>query len=139
MGDSVSDQDAHQHYDQIASNVPCEQLGAAIGPAMSNLDPSDVQRRVANFAAQTNTAQRGNLFQTMLGGVLSQLSIDPSVQNNPQNASPEELGKVAAHTQTNSRGAFHKAMEFYSEHPALVKALSTAVIGGVARHLSQPS
>lgn len=146
MGDNVSEQDAHQHYDQIANNVPREQLGSAIGPAMSRLDPSDVQQRVANSAAQMNPQQRGSLLQTLLGGaggnlggVLSQLGIDPSVQNNPQNASPEDLGKAAAHAQTNSPDVFHKAMGFYSEHPTLVKALGTAVIAGIARHLAQPS
>lgn len=146
MGDNVSEQDAHQHYDQIASTVPREQLGAAIGPAMSNLDSGDVQQRITNSAAQMNPEQRGNLLQTLLGGmggnlggVLSQLGIDPSVQNNPQSASPEDVGKVAAHAQTNSPDVFHKGMEFYSAHPTLVKALGTAVIAGIARHLSRPS
>lgn len=149
MGNNVSEQDAHQHYDQIASNVPREQLGAAIGPAMSNLDSSDVQQRIANSAAQMNSSQRGNMLQMLLGGLggaggnigglLSQLGVDPSVQNNPQNASPDDVGKVAAHAQSNSPDVFHKAMEFYSDHPTLVKALGTAVIAGVARHLSQPS
>lgn len=146
MGDNVSEQDAHQHYDHIASNVPREQLGAAIGPAMSNLGSGDVQQRVANSAAQMNPEQRGNLLQMLLGGaggnlggVLSQLGIDPSVQNNPQSASPEDVGKVAAHAQSNSPDVFHKAMGFYSAHPTLVKALGTAVIAGIARHLSKPS
>ena len=148
MGDNVSEQDAHQHYDQIASNVPREQLGAAIGPAMSNLDSGDVQQRIANSASQMNSNQRGSLLGMLLGGLgggggnigglLSQLGVDPSVQNNPQNASPEDLGKVAAHAQSNSPDVFHKAMGFYADHPTLVKALGTAVIAGVARHLSQP-
>lgn len=147
MGGNLSDQEAHQHYDQIANNVPREQLGAAIGPAMSNLDSNDVQQRVTNSAAQMNPDQRGSLIQTLLGGLggsggnigglLSQLGIDPSVQNNPQNASPDDVGKLAAHAQSNSPDVFHKAMAFYSAHPTLVKALGTAVIAGIARHLSQ--
>lgn len=147
MGGNLSDQETHQHYDQIANQVPRDQLGAAIGPAMSNMESGDVQQRVANSAAQMNPQQRGNLLQTLLGGLggsggnlggmLSQLGIDPSVQNNPQNASPEDLGRVAAHAQTNSPDVFHKAMEFYSAHPTLVKALGTAVIAGIARNLSK--
>ncbi len=161
-GGNLSDQEAHQHYDQIANTVPREQLGAAIGPAMSNMEPSDVQQRVANSATQMNADQRGSLVQSLLsglggsggglgglgalaggagglGGLLSQLGIDPSVQNNPQNATPEDVGKLAAHAQSNSPDVFHQAMGFYSAHPTLVKALGTAVIAGVARHLSQPS
>ena len=139
-GGNLSDQEAHQHYDQIANTVPREQLGAAIGPAMSTMDPSDVQQRVTNSAAQMNADQRGSLVQSLLGGLggsggglsglgglgalaggmggigglLSQLGIDPSVQNNPQNASPEDVGKLAAHAQSNSPDVFHQAMSFYS-------------------------
>ncbi len=147
MGGNLSDADAHQHYDQIANNVPREQLGAAIGPALSSLGTGEVQQRVADSAAQMNPEQRGSLLQTLLGGlagsggnlggVLSQLGVDPSVQNNPQNASPEDVGKVAAHAQSNSPDVFHKAMEFYSAHPTLVKALGTAVIAGIARHVAK--
>ena len=149
-GGNLSDQEAGQHYDQIANTVPRQQLGAAIGPAMSNLDPSDVQQRVSNSASQMNADQRGSLVQSLLGGLggagagglgglLSQLGIDPSVQNNPQNASPDDVGKLAAHAQSNSPDVFHQAMGFYSAHPTLVKALGAAVIAGIARHVSQPS
>lgn len=147
MGDNVSDHDAHQHYDQISNQVPRDQLGAAIGPALSSLGSGDVQQKVANSASQMNPEQRGNLLGTLLdglgggnlGGLLSQLGVDPSVQNNPQSASPEDVGKVAAHAQSNSPDVFHKAMEFYSAHPTLVKAMGTAVIASIARRLSQPS
>ena len=146
MGGNLSEQQAHDHYDQIASTVPQNQLGAAIGPALASLGAGELQQRISNSATQMDPQQRGNLMQTLLGGLgnagnvgglLSQLGISPSVQNNPQSATPDEVGKLAAHTQANNPDLFHEAMSFYSAHPTLVKALGTAAIAGIARHLAQ--
>ncbi len=146
MGGNLSDQQAGAHYDQIANSVPQSQLGAAIGPALASLGGGQVQQSVTNSAAQMNPEQRGNLMQTLmgglggagaLGGLLSQLGISPSVQNDPQSASADDVGKLAAHTQANNPDVFHQAMSFYSAHPTLVKALGAAAIAGIARHISQ--
>ena len=56
MGGNLSDQQAGQHYDQIASSVPQNQLGAAIGPALASLGGSQVQQSVTNSAAQMDSA-----------------------------------------------------------------------------------
>ena len=146
MGGNLSDQQAGEHYDQIHQSVPQDQLGAAIGPALASLGGSQVQQSVTNSAAQMDPQQRGNLMQTLLGGlggagnlggILSQLGISPSVQNDPQSASPDDLGKLAAHTQANNPDVFHQAMSFYSAHPTLVKAFGAAAIAGIARHLAK--
>lgn len=145
-GGNLNDQQAGEHYDQIASQVPQSQLGSIIGPALAGLGGSQVQQSVSNSANQMNPQQRGNMMQTLLGGlggagnmggILSQLGISPSVQNDPQSASPEDVGKLAAHAQQNNPDVFHQAMSFYSEHPTLVKALGAAAITGIAHHLSQ--
>ena len=144
-GGNLNDQQAGEHYDQIASQVPRSQLGAAIGPALASLGGSQVQQSVSNSASQMDSQQRGNLVQTLLGGlggaagaggILSQLGVNPSVQNDPQSASPDEVGRLAAHAQSNNPDVFHRAMSFYSEHPTLVKALGAAAIAGIARHVS---
>ena len=146
MGGNLSEQQTQDHYDQIANSVPQNQLGAAIGPALASLGSGEIQQRVSNSAAQMDSQQRGNMVQTLLGGLgnagnlgglLSQLGISPSVQNDPQTATPDDLGKLAAHAQTNNPGVFHEAMSFYSAHPTLVKALGTAAIAGIARHLAK--
>ncbi len=146
-GGNLNEQETHQHFDQVAGSVPQNQLGAAIGPALANLDPSEVQQKVADSASQMNSQQRGNMIQTLLGGLggsagnlgglLSQLGISPSVQNDPQSATPDDLGKLAAHAQSNAPDVFHQAMSFYSAHPTLVKAFGTVVLAGIARHLTK--
>ena len=146
MGGNLSEQQAGEHYDQIHGTVPQNQLGAVIGPALASLGGSQVQQSVTNSAAQMDSQQRGNMMQTLLGGlggtgnlggILSQLGISPSVQHDPQSASPDDLGKLAAHAQENNPDVFHQAMSFYSAHPTLVKALGAAAIAGIARHLSK--
>ena len=62
---------------------------------------------------------RGQFFQTLLnaigggggnvGSILSQLGVDPSVVNRPQQASPEDVAKVAAHAQQTHPDAFNQA------------------------------
>ncbi len=145
-GGNVSDQQAGEHYDQIANTVPQNQLGAAIGPALASLGGTQVQQSVSNSAAQMDPQQRGNMVQTLLGGLggagnlgglLSQLGVSPSVQNDPSSASPDDVGKLAAHTQANNPDVFHQAMAVYSAHPTLVKALGAAAIAGIARHLAK--
>ena len=146
MGGNLSDQQAGEHYDQIHNSVPQNQLAAAIGPALASLGGGQVQQSVTNSATQMDPQQRGNMMQTLLeglggggnlGGLLSQLGISPSVQTDPQTASPDDLGKLAAHAQANNPDVFHEAMSFYSAHPTLVKALGAAAIAGIARHLSK--
>lgn len=145
-GGNLNEQETHQQYDQLANQVPQNQLGAAIGPALASLGSGEVQQRVTDSAAQMNPEQRGSVMQTLLGGlgssgnlggILSQLGISPSVQNDPQSATPDEVGKLAAHAQTNAPDVFHQAMSFYSAHPTLVKALGTAVLAGIAHHISK--
>ena len=87
------------------------------------------------------------MVQTLLGGLggsgmnigslLGQLGINQGVANNPQSATPDEVAKLATHTQTANPGVFQEAMSIYSAHPTLVKALGTMVIAKIASSLSQ--
>lgn len=147
LGGNLSEQQTHEHYDQIAQATPPEALGSAIGPALAGLGSGEIQQRVSNSAAQMSPGQIGGLVQSLLGGlgasgmnigsVLGQLGIDPSVASNPQSATPDEVAKLAAHAQATNPGVFQEAMSFYAQHPTLVKALGTVVIAKIASQLSQ--
>ena len=150
MGGNLSEQETHDHYDQIAQNTPPQTLGTAISSALGGMNTGDVQQRVANSAAQMSPQQRGGMMGTLLsglagsggmgsiGGLLSQLGVSPGVAANPQSATPDEVATVAAHAHANNPGIFQEAMSVYSAHPTLVKALGTVVIAQVARHLANP-
>ncbi len=147
MSGNLSEQETHDHYDQIAQAVPQQTLAGAIGPALAGLGAGQLQQGVASSAAQMSPDQRGGLVGTLLGGLgssgmnigslLGQLGINQAVATNPQSATPEETAKLAAHAQANNPGVFQDAMSFYSAHPTLVKALGTVAIAKIASSLSQ--
>ncbi len=150
MGGNLSEQETHDHYDQIAQNTPPQTLGTAIGSALGGMSTGDVQQRVANSATQMSPQQRGGMMESLLGGLtgsagmggigglLSQLGINQGVTSNPQSATPDEVAALAAHAHATNPGILQQAMSVYSAHPTLVKALGTVVIAQVARHLSNP-
>jgi hypothetical protein len=138
-------EEAHQHYDQIAQHVPPDVLRGEIGPALGGLDRGQVQERVGRSAEQMTPDQRAGILSGLLGGlagpgglrdVLSRIGVDPGVASNPQTASPQDVGKVAAYAKDNRPEVFHKAMEFYAEHPMLVKTMGTLAVAAIAKRLA---
>jgi len=144
---NVSDQDAHAQYDQIHNSVPTDILGSVIGPALSSLGGGSLQQTIGNSVSQMNPDQRTQLVQVLLNGLqssgtnlpalLQELGVSPSILANPQQASSSDVTTIAAHAHANAPGVFDRAMEFYSKHPTLVKAMGTAAILAISRQLSK--
>ena len=143
---------ARSDYDRIANAVPGHVLGSAIGPALSSLGRDEVHERIFNSASEMTPSVRGQFFETLLnaigghGGnvasVLNQLGIDQNVMDRPQQATPDDVAKVAAQAQQTHPDAFNQAMSFFHQHPTLVKVLGTMAIAKIAQQLSrapQPS
>lgn len=145
-GDNIGREQAHRDYDTIATTVPSSVLGSVIGPALSSLGTQEVQTRVLNSTNEMTPPIRGQFLQRLLTAVtgagadptamLSQLGLDPNIARQPEQASPAEVAKVAAHVQETKPDVFNQAMQFYSEHPTLVKVLGTLAIAKIAQHLS---
>lgn len=144
---AASTEEAHEHYDQVTSAVPAGILGSAIGPALQSLALGEVQQHIFNSASQMSSEQRGGLVQSLLGGfvssgtnvssLLAQLGINPSVADNPESASPEEVAALAAHAHQNNPDVFHRAMAFYAEHPTLVKAMGAAAVSAIIYEIAK--
>ncbi len=145
-GGNINPEQARRDYDTISTSVPSNVLGAAIGPALASLGRQEVQTRIYNSATEMTPSVRGQFVQRLLaaaGGsglnvatMLSQLGINPSVAAQPDQASPEDAAKVAAHVHDTKPDVFNQAMHFYSEHPTLVKVLGTMAIAKIAQRLS---
>lgn len=139
-------EEARQHYDQIAGAVPPGLLGSVIGPALSSLGADQVHERIYNSATEMSPQQRGGFLGTLLGGLsssgvdvgslLGQLGIRPDVADNPEQASPEDVAKLATHAEQTNPTIFQQAMNFFAEHPTLVKVLGTMAIAAIAKKLS---
>lgn len=142
---AASPEEAHRHYDQIAENVPKDVLASTIGPALGSLATPEVEEKVARSAASMSPEQRAGFLSDLLSGLgagaglqalLNQIGVSPSVAQNPQNATPQDVAKVAGYTKDNNPDLFHEAMGFYAEHPTLVKVMGTMAIAAIAQHLS---
>ena len=142
LGDGPANrEEAREHYDRIAREVPEDELASVIGPAL--------ETRVRNSATEMTPQERGGFLETLLGGlgaasqggglrtVLEQIGVSPRVAENPQKATPEEVGKVAAYAKQERPEIFDQAMAFYAKHPTLVKVLGTLAITAIAKNLFQ--
>ena len=146
-GANVSREQAHRDYDTIAESVPPNELAPVIGPAVGSLGTGEVEQRIRNSAGEMPPSLRGQFVERLLSAlngkgldssaVLSKLGIHPSVAQQPQDASPDDAGRLAAEVHRSHPDVFNAAMEFYSQHPTLVKVLGTLAIARIAQHLSQ--
>ncbi len=147
QGVAVPREQARQDYDRIAEAVPPGVLASVIGPALSSLGAPQVEERVRNSATEMSEPVRGQFVQQLLGAltgggvnlpaVLGQLGISPRVAQQPQAATPEDVGKLAAHVQQTRPDLFNQAMSFFKDHPMLVKVLGAVAVAKIAQHLSQ--
>jgi hypothetical protein len=146
-GTAVSREQARRDYDQIAQTVPPQVLAPVIGPALSSLGGQQVEERVRNSASEMSESVRGQFVQQLLSAVsgaglnlpslLNQLGISPVVARQPQRATPDEVGKLAAHVQQTRPDVFNQAMAFFKDHPALVKVLGALAVAKIAQHLAR--
>jgi hypothetical protein len=141
-------QEAREHYDQISSAVPTDLLSGLIGPALASLGSGQVSERIFNSATEMNDDQRGGFMGTLLQGLggslgaaalpalLSQLGVNQQVMQDPRLASPQDISALATYAQENDPSIFERAMQFYAEHPMLVKVLGTMAVAAIARSLA---
>lgn len=140
-------QHPHAQYDQLSSIVPSNVMGSVIGPALGSMATQEVTQHLLGSANAMNPQQRGDLLSSLLGGftsqgtnaasLLGQLGVNPAVADNPQTATAEDVTALAAHAHQNAPDIFHKAMEFYGEHPTLVKTLGGIAVGAIVGHFIQ--
>ena len=146
IGDGPANrEEAREHYDRIAGAVPQDILASVIGPAVATLPADQVETRVRNSATEMTPQQRGGFLETLLGGlgaqsgglrsILEQIGVSPQVADDPQQATPDDVGKVAAYAKQERPEIFDQAMGFYAKHPTLVKVLGTMAITAIAKNL----
>ncbi len=144
-GGAADRQQARNDFDQVAGAVPKDLLGSLIGPALSSLGGEQVQERVRNAASEMSPQERGGLLGNLLdglrssgidlGSLLGGLGVNPGVADHPEQATPEDVAKVATHAKETDPSLFQRAMSFLAENPAIVKVLGTAVITLVMKNL----
>lgn len=106
------------HQPETTEQEPGEQgkaegglLGSVLGTAFSSLDGAQLAEKVNSVTGFLSPELKANLVGSALdkigvsGGaarsLLEQLGINPAVADNPEEATPEEMARLAEHLQTN--------------------------------------
>lgn len=144
-GGATDRQQARNDFDQVAGAVPKDLLGSMIGPALGSLGGDQVQERVRNAASEMTPQERGGLLGTLLGGLkasgidlgsfLGGIGVNAGVADRPEEATPDDIAKVATRTKEVDPTLFERGMSFLAENPALIKVLGTTVITLVMKNL----
>jgi hypothetical protein len=137
------------HFDQVANEVPPDELGRGVADAMRSDQTPPFSDMVSQLFGRSNPQQRAGLLNQMLasvgpqvlsaiaGGGLARVlgrgdaSAAPArPQVTPEEASqvtPEQVREIAAHAEQHNPNVVDQVGGFFGQHPDLVKGL-----GGMA-------
>jgi hypothetical protein len=86
------------------------------------------------IAAAGPAALTGGLLSSLKGATSgSQTTVTPE---QAQQIQPDTVRQLAEHAQKNDPAVIDRASEFYAQHPTVVKALGTAALALIIRHIS---
>ncbi len=141
------------HFDQVAQQVPQQDLGNALGAAFRSEATPPFGQMVGNLFGQSNPQQQAGVLSQLVqslgpgamtgvaGGILGRIfggGQAPSVVT-PQQASqlsPSDVGALAEHAQQQDPSITDRLGSFYAQHPTLVKTLGAVALSAVMGHLS---
>lgn len=150
MGTSPAN--VNDHFDQVAQQVPQQDLGNAIGAAFKSDATPPFGQMVGSLFGQSNPQQQAGVLNQLVqsigpgalsgiaGGILGRvLGGQSSTTITPQQASqfsPSDVNSIAAHAQQQDPSIVDRVGSFYAQHPTLVKTLGAVALSAVMGHLS---
>jgi hypothetical protein len=145
---SATAETSEAHFDQVAKEVPPDELGRGVAEAMRSDQTPPFSDMVGQMFGRSNPQQRAGMLNQILGSlgpqVLSGLAggvlgrvlgtggspATNRTQLSPEEASqitPEQMREIAAHAEQQNPNVVDKVGGFFGQHPDLVKGL-----GGMA-------
>ncbi len=140
------------HFDQVATQVPQQSLGNAIGAAFRSDATPPFGQMVGSLFNQSNPQQQAGVLNQLIqaigpgalsgvaGGVLGRvLGGGGAATITPQQASqlsPSDVNAIAEHAQQQDPSIVDRVGSFYAQHPTLVKTLGAVALSAVMGHLS---
>ena len=144
--------DVADHFDQVASQVPKQEMGDAIGAAFKSDATPPFGQMVGSLFGQSNPQQQAGVLNQlvrsfgpgalsgMAGGLLGRvLGGQAGASITPQQASQvsaSDVSAIATHAQQQDPSIVDRLGSFYAEHPTLVKTLGAVALSAVMGHLS---
>ena len=148
-GGSPPDENAGQHFDQLAQSADAGTLASGISAAMR----SDQTPAFADIVSQLFANGTGSQKAGMLGALLSAASPDQQAQlagmlsGAPANLSlneqhvaglsPQDVASMARTVEERNPGIIDTMSSFYAQHPTLVKTLGTAAMVIAMRKIAE--
>lgn len=142
----------NDHFDQVAQQVPQQDLGNAIGAAFRSDATPPFGQMVGSLFGQSNPQQQAGVLNQLVraigpgalsgvaGGILDRVLGGQSATTiTPQQASqlsPSDVNSIAAHAQEQDPSIVDRVGSFYAQHPTLVKTLGAVALSAVMGHLS---
>ncbi|MFN7920371.1 MAG: hypothetical protein U0Q16_09755 [Bryobacteraceae bacterium] len=147
-GGAVSNEEAHGHYDQVASQVDSSSLSSAIGAMMRSDQTPAFGQIAAQMFGSGDASQKATMLNALLAGggpaVMSQLAgLIPGLggsQVTPeqaQNVSAEAVAQAAAQAEKHDPSILDRMSSVYANHPTLVKTLGTGAMIIAMRELAK--
>jgi hypothetical protein len=152
-GNTVPQGNVADHFDQVARQVPPQDLGNAIGAALRSDATPPFGQTVGSLFNQSNPQQRAGVLNQLIqaigpgalsgvaGGILGRVLGAGQAPGTitPQQASqlsPNDVTAIAAHAQQQDPSIVDRVGSFYAQHPTLVKTLGAVALSAVMGHLS---
>ena len=150
-GSAAPQGNVSDHFDQVATQVPQQSLGNAIGAAFRSDATPPFGQMVGSMFGQSNPQQQAGLLNQLIqsigpgalsgvaGGILGRVLGGGAGSITPQQASqlsPSNVNAIAEHAQQQDPSIVDRVGSFYAQHPTLVKTLGAVALSAVMGHLS---
>ena len=143
----------HDHFDQVAPQVPQQDLGSGIAAAFRSDATPPFGQMVGNLFDRSNPQQQAGVLNQLVqslgagglsavaGGVLGKmLGSGPTpatiTPDQASQLSPSDVTAIAAHAQKQDPSIVDRVGSFYAQHPTLVKTLGAVALSAVMGQLS---
>lgn len=163
---NVAPDQAEQHFDQVAGQVPREALGDSVAQALRSDQTPELPAIIGDLFGKANPEQRAGMLNQVLsalgpavlsgaaGGILGQVlggareraapagplpGAAQTPQVTPEQArtiTPEQVQSITAQAEAHHPGIVDKLGQFYAQHPDLVKKLGAAALTVVLANLA---
>jgi len=137
---SPREEDAPEHFRQVASQVPQASLGGLLGNIFQSHETGTFGDNISQMYGQSDPNQRAGILTKLLqaaggAGALSSLGLhlpgllggSSVTPEQAQQVGPDAVRDLANKAQQRDPSIVDQASEFYSQHPQLVQALGAGV------------
>jgi hypothetical protein len=137
LNNPIDEQAARNDYDRVVIAVPSQLLGTIIGPALVSVAKDDLADRLLHAVLTMDGRDRKQLLDHIRTDAQQADARLPELYRFAEDniARPEKLTSLLVSLYQTSPGIFHRALAYFADRLAPVKALGGDVIAAIIRHI----